>query len=120
MGERERRNRSKHHYPKLPCVQVPSSEWDSFWMKGLNAGQKRYFYSILSIYDSRGHREALCRRYTISLQRQNALGLITKQQVEYYASFIKDSKSSRRSKRGGTSPSKAGGRRAQLRSCNQI
>ncbi|XP_058040703.1 protein FAM216B [Ahaetulla prasina] len=120
MGERERRNPSKHHYPKLPHIQVPSSEWDSFLMKGLNPGQKRYFYSILSIYDSRGQREALCRCYTISLQRHNALGLITKQQVRYYASFIKDSKSSRRSKPRRRSPTKADGRRAKLHSCNQI
>ncbi|KAL7983991.1 hypothetical protein Chor_004531 [Crotalus horridus] len=74
MGEHPKRNPSKCRYPKLPRVQVPSSEWDSFLMKGLNAGQKRYFYSILSIYDSRGQREALSHRYAIGLQRQNALG----------------------------------------------
>ncbi|ETE57496.1 hypothetical protein L345_16787, partial [Ophiophagus hannah] len=120
MGEREKRNPSQHGYPTLQRVHVPSSEWDSFLMKGLNAGQKRYFYSIVSIYDSWGQREALCHRYMSSLQRQNVLGewLITKQQVRYYASFVKDSKSSRRSKRGRTSPSKAEGRRAQLHSCN--
>ncbi|XP_026561158.1 protein FAM216B-like [Pseudonaja textilis] len=118
MGERQKRNPSQHHYPKLHRVHVPSSEWDS--MKGLNAGQKGYFYSIVSIYDSRGQRETLCHRYMSSLQRQNVLGLITKQQVRYYASFVKDSQSSRRSKRGRTPPSKAEGRRAQLHSRNQI
>ncbi|XP_039222682.1 protein FAM216B isoform X1 [Crotalus tigris] len=107
MGERPKRNPSKRRYPKLPRVQVPSSEWDSFLMKGLNTGQKRYFYSILSIYDSRGQREALSHRYTIGLQRQNALGLITKQQLGYYASFVNDSKPCGRSTLGRPSPSKA-------------
>ncbi|XP_070607982.1 protein FAM216B [Erythrolamprus reginae] len=119
MGQRERQNPSKGHYPKLhTSIQVPSSEWDSFLMKGLNEGQKRYFYSILSAYDSRGQREALRRRYMVSLQRQNALGLITKQQVGYYASFLKDPKPSRRPTRGRRSPSKADGKRAQPHSCN--
>ncbi|KAM3837772.1 protein FAM216B [Vipera latastei] len=110
MGERQERNPSKHHYPKLPRVQIPSSERDLCLMKGLNEGQKRYFYSILSTYDSQGQRQALFHRYTISLQRQNALGLITKQQLGYYASFIKDSKSCGRPTRGRASPAKADGK----------
>ncbi|KAM6448171.1 protein FAM216B [Liasis olivaceus] len=118
MGEHQKRNPSIYHYPKLLRVQVPSTERDLFLMKGLKEGQRCYFYSILSIYDSQGPREALSRRYLINLQRQNVLGLITKQQVEYYASYIKDSKSYRRSKLGRTSSLKADCRRAQLHFCN--
>ncbi|XP_063160432.1 protein FAM216B [Candoia aspera] len=118
MGEHQKQNPRMSHCPKLPRIQVPSTEWGSFLMKGLKKGQRCYFYSILSIYDSQGPREALSRRYMINLQRQNVLGLITKRQVEYYASYIKDSKSYRRSKLGGTSSLKADCRRAQLHFCN--
>ncbi|XP_042315457.1 protein FAM216B [Sceloporus undulatus] len=120
MGEYWKRNHSTCCDPKLLCIQVPSSAQDSPLMKDLKRGQKGYFYSIMRIYDSKAPREMLYRRYAINLQCQNVLGLITKQQVECYASYLKDSQSYRRSRLGTAPPVKAVFRKAQLGLFNQI
>ncbi|XP_053161113.1 protein FAM216B [Hemicordylus capensis] len=93
MGEYWKRNPRTCHAPKLPCIRVPLSAQDSPLMKDLKRGQKRYLYSIMRIYDSRAPREMLYHQYVINLQRQNMLGLITQQQANYYATYLKDSKS---------------------------
>ncbi|XP_053253241.1 protein FAM216B [Podarcis raffonei] len=90
MGDNWKRKPSICHGPILPRIQIPSSAQDTSLMKDLKRGQKRYFYSIMRIYDSKAPREMLYRRYVINLQRQNVQGLITKQQVKYYASYLKD------------------------------
>ncbi|XP_003218674.1 protein FAM216B isoform X1 [Anolis carolinensis] len=114
MGECWKRNRSTCYTPKLLCIHIPSSAQDSPLMKDLKRGQKGYFYSIMRIYDSKAPREMLYHRYAINLQRQNVLGLITKQQVEYYASYLKDSKSCRGSRLQTAPPGKADCRKTRL------
>ncbi|XP_062983464.1 LOW QUALITY PROTEIN: protein FAM216B [Elgaria multicarinata webbii] len=118
MGEDRVGNPSVCHYSKLPCIRVPLSAQGSPLMKDLKRGQNRYFYSIMRIYDSKAPREMLYRRYVINLQRQNVLGLITKQQVEYYASYLKDSQSYRGSRLRTAPPLKADYGKAQLGLCN--
>nr|XP_060623057.1 protein FAM216B [Anolis sagrei ordinatus] len=118
MGEYYKRNCSTCYSPKLLCIHVPSSAQDSPLMKDLKRGQRGYFYSIMRIYDSKAPREMLYHRYAINLQRQNVLGLITKQQVEYYASYLKDSKSCRGSRLPTAPPGKADSRKTQLGSFN--
>ncbi|CAI5780306.1 Hypothetical predicted protein [Podarcis lilfordi] len=90
MGDNWKRKPRVCHDPILSRIQIPSSAQDTSLMKDLKRGQKRYFYSIMRIYDSKAPREMLYRRYVINLQRQNVQGLITKQQVKYYASYLKD------------------------------
>ncbi|KAH0624437.1 hypothetical protein JD844_031865 [Phrynosoma platyrhinos] len=86
----------------------------------LKRGQQGYFYSIMRIYDSKVPREMLYRWYAINLQRQNVLGLITKQQVECYASYLKDSQSYKGSRLGTVLPVKTDFRKAQPGFLNQI
>ncbi|KAL6048832.1 hypothetical protein STEG23_032402 [Scotinomys teguina] len=52
----------------------PSSPLNAFIFKDLNQGQRRYFYSIMRIYDSRPQWKALHTRYIHSLGYQQHLG----------------------------------------------
>uniref|UniRef100_A0A8D0EC60 Uncharacterized protein n=1 Tax=Salvator merianae TaxID=96440 RepID=A0A8D0EC60_SALMN len=74
MGEQWKKNLEICHDPVLPRIKVPSSVQDTPLMKELKRGQKRSFYNIMRIYDSKAPREMLYRRYVINLQCQNMLG----------------------------------------------
>uniref|UniRef100_A0A8C5L1Q9 Family with sequence similarity 216, member B n=1 Tax=Jaculus jaculus TaxID=51337 RepID=A0A8C5L1Q9_JACJA len=86
-----KRQRKLQNGPQLPYIRVPSSVSDSALLKDLNRGQRRYFYSIMKIYDSKPQWEALKSRYINSLGHQQHLGYITQQEVLSCAALLRDS-----------------------------
>ncbi|KAL1780886.1 hypothetical protein HispidOSU_018402 [Sigmodon hispidus] len=89
------RNLKKQHktqnVPQIPHIQVPASAADNSLLKDLNQGQRRYFYSIMRIYDSRPQWKALQTRYIHSLGYQQQLGYITQQEALSCAALLRHS-----------------------------
>uniref|UniRef100_A0A8C6QMS9 Family with sequence similarity 216, member B n=2 Tax=Nannospalax galili TaxID=1026970 RepID=A0A8C6QMS9_NANGA len=77
--------------PQIPCIHIPPSASASSLLKDLNQGQRRYFYSIMRIYDSRPQWKALQTRYIHSLGHQQQLGYITQQEALSCAAVLSDS-----------------------------
>lgn len=77
--------------PRMPRIQVPAAAADNSLLKDLNQGQKRYFYSIMRIYDSRPQWKALQTRYIHSLGYQQHLGYITQQEALSCAAVLRHS-----------------------------
>uniref|UniRef100_A0A2I2ZQI3 Family with sequence similarity 216 member B n=1 Tax=Gorilla gorilla gorilla TaxID=9595 RepID=A0A2I2ZQI3_GORGO len=79
MGQNWKRQQKLWNVPQLPFI------------RALNQGQQRYFYSIMRIYNSRPQWEALQTRYIHSLQHQQLLGYITQREALSYALVLRDS-----------------------------
>ncbi|KAM5288055.1 protein FAM216B [Ctenodactylus gundi] len=90
MGESWRRQQKLTDAPKIPHIRVPPSVSDTSLLKDLTQGQKRYFYSIMRIYDSRPQWGALQTRYIHNLQQQQQLGYITQQEALSGATVLRD------------------------------
>lgn len=90
-----RRNLKKQYQsqnvPQIPRIQVSASAVDNSLLKDLNQGQRRYFYSIMRIYDSRSQWKALQTRYIHSLGYQQQLGYITQQEALSCAALLRHS-----------------------------
>ncbi|XP_029794299.1 protein FAM216B [Suricata suricatta] len=91
MGEKRERQQKLWNAPWIPCIQIPSSACETSLLKDLTQGQRRYFYSIMRIYNSRPQWQALQNRYIHSLQRQQLLGYITQQEALACAAVLRDS-----------------------------
>ncbi|XP_028668140.1 protein FAM216B-like [Erpetoichthys calabaricus] len=77
---------------------VPKSEKNTSLMKGLTPGQKRYLYSVMAVYETKGQLQALQRRYLHSLQMHRQLGHLTAEEEKQFACRIQSSQT-----RGGSS-----------------
>ncbi|EGW09120.1 Uncharacterized protein C13orf30-like [Cricetulus griseus] len=75
MGRNLKRQYKLQNVPQIPRIQVPASAADNSLLKDLNQGQRRYFYSIMKIYDTRPQWKALQTRYIHSLGYWQQLGL---------------------------------------------
>ncbi|XP_029430779.1 protein FAM216B [Rhinatrema bivittatum] len=73
---------------KVPHIHVPPSCRNMSLLKDLWPGQKRYLYSIMSVYDTAAGRNLLYRRYQLKLQQQSALGYLTPEEVTHYMSHV--------------------------------
>ncbi|CAH6824217.1 Fam216b [Phodopus roborovskii] len=93
MGRNLKRQYKLQNVPQIPRIQVPASAADNTLLKDLNQGQRRYFYSIMRIYDSRPQWKALQSHYIHSLGFQQQLGYITQQEAVSCAALLKHSTS---------------------------
>ncbi|XP_005071089.1 protein FAM216B [Mesocricetus auratus] len=91
MGRNLKRQYKLQSVPQIPRIQVPASAADNSLLKDLNQGQRRYFYSIMRIYDSRPQWKALQTRYIHSLGYQQQLGYITQQEAVSCAALLRHS-----------------------------
>uniref|UniRef100_A0A670JCE1 Uncharacterized protein n=1 Tax=Podarcis muralis TaxID=64176 RepID=A0A670JCE1_PODMU len=74
-----------HQLQSLDCCQ---RQPNALFRQDLKRGQKRYFYSIMRIYDSKAPREMLYRRYVINLQRQNVQGECSAKALTRWVSLV--------------------------------